>query len=146
MLTGFEVLAQPIRRSILDRLRERDHLVGELAGPLGFWLAEREPRWAFVRGAAEDVEAVWANGGRQERRALLERLRRTDPAAGRALLASTFAEETWEDREAFRSYMRSREHAASHSLEPADIMGRTEVRHEAYEVLMDSRRMPEWVA
>ncbi len=52
----------------------------------------------------------------------------------------------WEDREAFRSYMRSREHAASHSREPADIMGRTEVRHEAYEVLMDSRRMPEWVA
>ena len=80
---------------------EHHRLVGELAGPLGFWLAERERRWAFVRGAAGDVVAVWANGGRQERRALLERLRRTDPAAGRELLASTFAEETWEDREAF---------------------------------------------
>ena len=54
-----------------------------------------------MRGVTDDVEAVWANGGRQERRALLERLRRTDPAAGRELLASTFAEETWEDREAF---------------------------------------------
>lgn len=52
----------------------------------------------------------------------------------------------WEDREAFRSYMRSREHSVSHSREPADIMGRTGVRHEAYEVLMDSRRVPEWVA
>ncbi|HVM55763.1 MAG TPA: metalloregulator ArsR/SmtB family transcription factor [Acidimicrobiales bacterium] len=35
MSTAFEVLAQPIRRSILDRLREREHLVGELAEALG---------------------------------------------------------------------------------------------------------------
>lgn len=35
MRTTFEVLAQPIRRSILDRLRERPHLVGELAEDLG---------------------------------------------------------------------------------------------------------------
>ena len=34
MLTAFEVLAQPIRRSILDRLRDREHLVGELAEAL----------------------------------------------------------------------------------------------------------------
>lgn len=34
MLTTFEVLAQPIRRSILDRLRERSRLVGELAEEL----------------------------------------------------------------------------------------------------------------
>lgn len=35
VLTTFEVLAQPIRRSILDQLRERPHLVGELAEALG---------------------------------------------------------------------------------------------------------------
>ena len=35
MLTTFEVLAQPIRRSILDRLRDGEHLVGELADVLG---------------------------------------------------------------------------------------------------------------
>ena len=35
MLSTFEVLAQPIRRSILDRLRHREHLVGELATALG---------------------------------------------------------------------------------------------------------------
>jgi heme oxygenase (mycobilin-producing) len=50
----------------------------------------------------------------------------------------------WEDRESFRSYMRSTEHGISHSREPAEIMGRTTVRHEAYEVLMDSRLTPEW--
>jgi len=35
MLTTFEVLAQPIRRSILDRLRGGEHLVGELAEAIG---------------------------------------------------------------------------------------------------------------
>ena len=35
MLTTFEVLAQPIRRAILDALRHREHLVGELAASLG---------------------------------------------------------------------------------------------------------------
>lgn len=35
MSTTFEVLAQPIRRSILDRLRDGDVLVGELAEALG---------------------------------------------------------------------------------------------------------------
>ena len=50
----------------------------------------------------------------------------------------------WESREDFRRYMQSEEHAISHSREPAEIMGRTDVRHEAYEVLMDSRRETEW--
>jgi DNA-binding transcriptional ArsR family regulator len=34
VLTTFDVLAQPIRRSILDRLRERPRLVGELTEEL----------------------------------------------------------------------------------------------------------------
>jgi heme oxygenase (mycobilin-producing) len=52
----------------------------------------------------------------------------------------------WQDREAFRVYMSSVEHATSHAREPAEIMSRTAVRHEAFEVLMDSRARPEWVA
>ena len=35
MLTTFEVLAQPIRRSILDHLRDGECLVGELAEAIG---------------------------------------------------------------------------------------------------------------
>ncbi len=35
MLTTFEVLAQPIRRSILDKLRTDEQLVGALAESLG---------------------------------------------------------------------------------------------------------------
>lgn len=52
----------------------------------------------------------------------------------------------WESRDAFRQYMGSQEHATSHSREPAEIMARTDVRHEAYEVLLDSRRRPEWTS
>ncbi len=52
----------------------------------------------------------------------------------------------WESREAFRRYMTSSEHAHSHSREPGEIMARTSVRHEAFEVLMDSRTGPERVA
>jgi heme oxygenase (mycobilin-producing) len=49
----------------------------------------------------------------------------------------------WESRDAFRRYMASQEHAISHGREPGEIMARTGVRHEAYEVLMDSRHDPE---
>lgn len=52
----------------------------------------------------------------------------------------------WTDREAFQRYMNSREHAESKAREPADVMSRTTVRHEAYEVLLDSREDPEWIA
>ncbi|HSK20529.1 MAG TPA: antibiotic biosynthesis monooxygenase [Longimicrobiales bacterium] len=45
----------------------------------------------------------------------------------------------WEDADSFRRYMKSEEREVSHSREPAAIMARTTVRHEAYEVLMDSR-------
>jgi heme oxygenase (mycobilin-producing) len=51
----------------------------------------------------------------------------------------------WEDRDSFRAYMKSKEHATSHSREPAEIMARSGVRHEAYDVLMDSRGVPEWL-
>ncbi len=46
---------------------------------------------------------------------------------------------TWTDADAFRRYMGSTERAVAHGREPADIMARTTVRHEAYEVLLDSR-------
>ena len=63
------------------------------------------------------------------------------PQAGSATHAFLTA---WESRDAFRRYMQSEEHAISHSREPGEIMERTEVRHEAFEVLLDSRTTPEW--
>ncbi len=64
------------------------------------------------------------------------------PKAGEA--THTFLT-AWRDRAAFQAYMKSREHAVSHSREPKEIMARTAVRHEAYEVMMDSRSVPGWL-
>jgi heme-degrading monooxygenase HmoA len=58
------------------------------------------------------------------------------PQAGDASFSFLTA---WETRDAFSRYMKSEEHAISHSREPGEIMARTQVRHEAFEVLMDSR-------
>ena len=66
------------------------------------------------------------------------------PQAGDTAATTLTFLTAWESRDAFRRYMQSEEHAVSHSREPAAIMQRTFVRHEAYEVLMDSRRQPEW--
>ena len=58
------------------------------------------------------------------------------PQAGSAAFSFLTA---WESRDAFSEYMRSGAHAASKAREPGEIMARTTVRHEAYEVLIDSR-------
>jgi heme oxygenase (mycobilin-producing) len=63
------------------------------------------------------------------------------PLAGEA--THTFLT-AWHDRESFRRYMSSDAHATSHSREPAEIMRRTEVKHQAFEVMMDSRSSPDW--
>lgn len=54
------------------------------------------------------------------------------PEAGSA--SHTFLT-AWEAREEFRQYMQSEEHRVSHSREPAEIMARTTVRHEAFDHL-----------
>jgi heme-degrading monooxygenase HmoA len=95
----------------------------------------------------EDHEALEAHF--RERSGLVDAfpgflyLRLLRPLAGDA--THTFLT-AWETRDAFRAYMASEEHAVSHSREPRAIMARTGVRHEAFEVLMDSRRDPEWRA
>ena len=47
----FEVLAQPIRRSILDRLRDGEHLVGELADGLGLTQPQASKHLRVLRDA-----------------------------------------------------------------------------------------------
>jgi heme-degrading monooxygenase HmoA len=59
------------------------------------------------------------------------------PQAGAAAFSFLTA---WESREAFARYMKSEERERSHAREPHEVMARTSVRHEAYEVLMDSRQ------
>jgi len=77
---------------------ERQAAVLHAVGPLGPWLGAREPRWAYALPADD---SVWKTGTPDQRQALLRRRRRETPDVARDLLASTWDEETWEDREAF---------------------------------------------
>lgn len=58
------------------------------------------------------------------------------PLSGEATHAFLTA---WEDRESFRRYMRSQEREISHAREPRQVMERTHVWHQAYDVMVDSR-------
>ena len=71
----------------------------EVIGERGLWLAGLNPAWAWAAGAEDTT--TWATGSSPARRLLLARLRATDAAAARELLASTWSTETPEDRAAF---------------------------------------------
>ncbi|MCC9310536.1 DUF5691 domain-containing protein [Kitasatospora sp. RB6PN24] len=91
---------------LLEAARARNEVRADavaLAGPLGRWLAERNPQWRFVlrTTAAEsptEADRIWQEGLFAERVTHLTRLRRRDPAAGLALLTGSWARERAEDR------------------------------------------------
>jgi hypothetical protein len=100
--------------ALLDAARQRSDLRADavaFAGPRGHWLASLNPEWRYAlrvpaeeNGAdspaedAEAVDSVWLEGLFAERVTHLTRLRRRDPAAGLALLRSSWATERAEDR------------------------------------------------
>jgi len=63
MLTTFEVLAQPLRRSLLDRLRDGEHLVGELADAIGLSQPQASKHLRVLRDAG--LVAVRVDGPRR---------------------------------------------------------------------------------
>ncbi|MFE6815339.1 DUF5691 domain-containing protein [Streptomyces sp. NPDC057677] len=108
--------------ALLDAARARTDLRPQallLAGPRGLWLARLNPEWRFaLRGAGagsslpdpadrEGVRALWDEGLFAERVALLGAVRTQDPAAGLALLASTWPTERAEDRLMFLDSLRT---------------------------------------
>jgi hypothetical protein len=75
-------------------------------GPLAKWLAGFNDEWTWASGTSvvHDVASAsggWETGGIDDRRALLGTLRRTDPAAGRELVAATWDVDSYRDRAAF---------------------------------------------
>jgi hypothetical protein len=83
--------------------------IGALAGHRGRWLAalgDREHgaggrKWAYLLEEPTGDGETWQLGTVGDRRALLGRLRASDPAAARELLASTWEQEGPDDRAAF---------------------------------------------
>ncbi|MEV7772141.1 DUF5691 domain-containing protein [Kitasatospora sp. NPDC086791] len=114
---------------LLDAARARSELRSDavaLAGPLGRWLAGRNPDWRFVlrtttqepthppTGRADPADhQLWHEGLFAERVTHLTQLRRRDPAVGLELLRSTWSTERAEDRLLFLD-------ALQDGLSPAD--------------------------
>jgi Family of unknown function (DUF5691) len=82
-------------------------------GPLAGWLAGFNAEWSWARERGAGASAArtgepalsasdqWETAGIDDRRALLGRLRESDPAAGRELVAATWAVDSYRDRAAF---------------------------------------------
>jgi len=96
--------------------------VGRVLGERGRWLARLQPGWAkafpAVREAAEPLDPrldpqVWQLGTSAQRAGWLRAIRRTDPAAGAAALAGTWAQESGPHRARFLQLL-------VHGLGPAD--------------------------
>lgn len=105
--------------ALLDAARARTDLRADalaLAGPRGIWLARLNPDWRFALRAAQstappddpaEVARLWDEGLFAERVGLLSRLRRVEPDAARALLASSWRTERAEDRLMFLDTLRT---------------------------------------
>ncbi|MFK8848628.1 DUF5691 domain-containing protein [Streptomyces sp. Ac-502] len=107
--------------ALLDAARARTDLRAAalaFAGPRALWLARLNDEWKFaLRGVGstaalpgtdepEAVHTLWEEGLFAERVSLLAALRRRDPAAGLALLATTWPSEPAEDRLMFLDSLR----------------------------------------
>ncbi|MCG6496499.1 DUF5691 domain-containing protein [Kitasatospora sp. A2-31] len=163
--------------SLLDAARARSELRPDavvLAGPLGRWLAARNPDWRFVLRTTGDIPTpgevpttgdvpttgevpttggasapgtpaprpadgdhhLWHEGLFAERVTHLTALRRTDPAAGLALLQSTWPTERAEDRLLFLDALQEGLSAADEPFLEAALGDRSKnVRATAAELL-----------
>ncbi|MFG0284410.1 MAG: DUF5691 domain-containing protein [Phycisphaerales bacterium JB039] len=90
------------------RLRDR---IAPVLGERGRWLASMRPQWGrlFIDDtlSAEQAEDVWGTGAIEERRAVLRALRDQDAEAGRALVESTWKEDSPIERARFVDDLRT---------------------------------------
>lgn len=70
-------------------------------GPTAVWLGQQNPAWTVTASVVEPSEQRWQEGTLEERRAELAAMRARDPGRGRDWLASTWASDPPEAREAF---------------------------------------------
>ena len=112
MLTALAGVGRRVPAPVLPDLLKQGRQSKELRGAIlpvlgnrGRWLAAQNREWAWadqlILETAESPETVWAEGGSEARLGALTRLRQSNPARGLALLQSTWAGETADDRAAF---------------------------------------------
>lgn len=68
--------------------------LSECCGKRGLWLGDLNPAWQFTRSNAPgDADELWQHGTLEQRKKLLEEIRRTDAAKAREWLMQTWAQE-----------------------------------------------------
>ncbi|WP_020660282.1 DUF5691 domain-containing protein [Amycolatopsis benzoatilytica] len=91
--------------ALADAARTRVSLrapLAAVAGPVGVWLGERNPDWAFLVAADDDTsDNAWQFGTAARRQAWLERVLVADPARARAALSAAWSSEPAEIRATF---------------------------------------------
>jgi hypothetical protein len=75
--------------------------VARALGARGRWLAAQNPAWSFAAEVPADPAAGWETGSAEERVRILRKVRETDPAAGLALVQSTWKSDPARDRAGF---------------------------------------------
>ncbi len=108
--------------------------ITKVIGKRGAWLASQNPDWQYAIQECE--ESAWETSTREPRLALMKKLRATEPARARDLVASTWQQETPEDRAAFIStFLAGLNLADEPFLEAALDDRRKEVRKAAADLL-----------
>lgn len=89
---------------LAEAARSKAALRGPLvavAGPLGAWLGQRNPDWAFLSAPPEAGQDVWQYGSLAQRRRWLAAKLADDPAAAREALAGSWKSEPADVRSDF---------------------------------------------
>lgn len=90
--------------AVLDhaaRQKETREVAAGALGPRGRWLAAQNPDWGYATGLRAEPAEGWETATAEERVRILRHVRESDPAAGVALLQTTWATDPARDRAAF---------------------------------------------
>ena len=91
-----QIVPPDILPSLLQAGRDNKSLRQEIiisGGKRAEWLGRLNPDWAFVAGSSETKEELWQTGSLDQRRMLLQQLRREDPDTAREWLQQTWTGE-----------------------------------------------------
>ena len=154
-LRAADVAGRRLPHALLPTILEAATTVRELRAPTaavldarGQWLAAQRPDWSWVpdalagaqaRSAASELsEAEWARLPSPARLSALARLRTDDPAAGRALVASTWRTDSARDRTAHLESLRIGLGPADEPLLEAALDDRAGAVRDAAAALLDA--------
>lgn len=128
--------------ALLDLGASRSHLrdaIRLVAGKRGRWLARQNPQWEYLAPLEADRdswEAKWETANFGARRAMLEQVRRVDPARARELITTSWKEDKASERAAFIATLRTGLSPEDEPLLETALDDRSkDVREEAAELL-----------